>query len=328
MNQDNLQIVSLGNKLRILVTGASGFVASGLIKKLAQDPTSYSVIAASRTACAQPFVNVESVKANLLGEENWADLLSGVDTVIHTAGLTQVVKSSDAERQLQRVNVDGTLNLAKQAANSGVKRFVFLSSIKVNGETTKVGQPFTEEDSPNPVGDYAISKHRAEIGIMRLAKECNMEVVIIRPPLVYGCGVKGNFEKMLSWISRGIPLPLAAIKNKRSLISLENLVDFIIVSAHHPKAANHIFLVKDDCDLSTPGMLYRIGEAMGKPVRMITLPVSWVIFIASIFGRKDIAQRLCGSLQADSSKARLLLGWKPIVSIDEGFQKAVNVRNK
>ena len=221
------------------------------------------------------------------------------------------------------VNTEGTINLARQAAAAGVRRFVFISSVKVNGEETSPGQPFTEEDEPAPLDPYGISKLEAEQGLRDLATATGMEVVIIRPPLVYGPGVKANFLTMMRWLNKGVPLPFGALDNRRSLVALDNLVDFIITCIDHPAAAKQTFLVADGEDLSTTELLRRVGRAMGKPVRLIPVPMGLLQAGARLLGKQEMARRLCGSLQVDITKARTLLGWKPPVAVDEGLRRAV-----
>ena len=220
------------------------------------------------------------------------------------------------------VNVEGTLNLARQAAGAGVRRFVYISSIKVNGEATRRGHPFTAEDAPAPLDAYGISKMEAEQGLRNLATQTGMEVVIIRPPLVYGPRVKANFQSMMRWLARGVPLPLGAIHNRRSLVALDNLVNLIVICLAHSAAANQTFLVSDGEDLSTTQLLRRMGQALGKPARLIPIPSTFLKLSAVLLGKPAIAQRLCASLQVDISKTRQLLGWHPPFSVDEGLKKA------
>jgi UDP-glucose 4-epimerase len=214
------------------------------------------------------------------------------------------------------------LNLARQAAAAGLRRFVFVSSIKVNGEATQLARPFIADDAPAPLDAYGVSKMEAEQGLREIARQTGMEVVIIRPPLVYGPGVKANFAAMMRWLKRGVPLPLGAIHNQRSLVALDNLVDLILTCLTHPAATNQTFLVSDGEDVSTTELLRRMGQAMGKTARLLPVPASWLKVAASLVGKGDVAQRLCGSLQVDISKTRELLGWVPPVSLDEGLRRA------
>jgi nucleoside-diphosphate-sugar epimerase len=221
------------------------------------------------------------------------------------------------------VNVQGTLNLACQAAAAGVKRFVFISSVKVNGECTQSVRAFTEADAPNPQEAYGRSKHEAELGLRQISADTGMEVVIIRPPLVYGPGVKANFAALMKAVQRGWPLPLGAVHNQRSLVALDNLVDFIFTCTTHPQAANQTFLVSDGRDLSTTELVHGLAQAARVPARVLPVPV-WVLKTgAALLGKSDAMQRLCGSLQIDISKARRLLGWVPPVSVEEGLRRAV-----
>jgi UDP-glucose 4-epimerase len=230
-------------------------------------------------------------------------------------------KAADPLTEFRKVNVEGTLNLARQAAEAGVRRFIYISSIKVNGEQTFLGQLFTEDDLPAPLDPYSISKYEAEEGLRKLAQQTGMEIVIIRPPLVYGPGVKANFLAMMRWLRKGVPLPLGAIHNQRSFVALDNLVDLIVTCIDHPAAANQTFLVSDGEDLSITGLLRRMGLALGRPARLIPVPVFLLTAGAALVGRRDMAQRLCGSLQVDISKAQTLLGWKPPISVDEGLHR-------
>lgn len=251
--------------------------------------------------------------------------MRNVEQVVHLAARVHVMndKSSDPLVEFRRVNVDGTANLARQAAAAGVKRFVFLSSIKVNGEFTEVGQPFTADAVPEPKDPYGVSKYEAEQLLRHIASAAGMEVVIIRPPLVYGPGVNANFESMMRWLARGMPLPLAAVtNNRRSLVSLDNLVDLIVTCLSHTKAANQTFLASDGEDLSTADLLRRMGVALGQPARLINLPEVLLKVSATLLNRPGVYQRLCSSLQVDIAKTRQLLGWEPPVSVDEGLRRA------
>lgn len=230
---------------------------------------------------------------------------------------------ADPLTAFRAANVDGTLNLARQAAAAGVKRFVFVSSIKVNGESTLPGRAFAEAEAPNPQDAYGLSKYEAERGLRQLSADTGMEVVIIRPPLVYGPGVKANFSSLMRSVQRGWPLPLGAVYNQRSLVSLSNLVDFIVTCITHPKAANATFLVSDGQDLSTTELVRGMAQAAGVPARLLPVPVWALQAGASLLGKGDAVQRLCGNLQVDISKARSLLGWVPPVSVEEGLRRVM-----
>ncbi|RXK88049.1 SDR family oxidoreductase [Chlorobaculum sp. 24CR] len=316
----------------ILLTGATGFVGSALIDRLLQDK--YSVRAAVRKTMYQFPNGVDVVQVGDLNPEiDWTDALNGVDCIVHLAARVHVLRdeAEDPLAEFRRVNVDGTMNFARQAALAGVRRFVFISSIKVNGEFTLFGKPFSAIEKPEPQDSYGISKYEAEKELAVLSAETGMEVVIIRPPLVYGPGVKANFASMMNWLARGIPLPLGSVYNQRSLVALDNLVDLIVTCIDHPKAANQTFLVSDGEDMSTTQLLQRMGQALGKPARLIPVPVELMTIIAKLLGQGAVAQRLFGSLQVDSSKTRDILGWKPVVTVDEALQKtadAINVSQK
>lgn len=302
---------------RVLVTGASGFVGRALCQQLAARGVDFV-----RTTRREDKVAPTSVVVGELADDvDWSTVLSGVDVVVHLAGRVHVMRDSAADplAEFRRVNTQGTLNLARQAATARVRRFVFVSTVKVNGEGG--AQAYTEDDRPAPQGAYARSKWEAECGLREIAADTAMEVVTVRPPLVYGPGVKANFLSMMRWIKRGLPLPLGAIHNQRSLVALDNLVDFLMVCATHPAAANQTFLVSDGEDLSTTQLLVRIAAALGRPARLLPVPV-WVIHAgASLLGKSGFAQRLCGSLRVDIAKAKSLLGWSPPLSVEEGLRR-------
>lgn len=311
--------------MNILVTGASGFVGSAVVDRLVIH-SEFTLRAALRQVNHQlpPMVDVIQVD-DLAPDTDWLTALQGIDVVVHTAARVHVIHdtATDPLIEFRRVNVEGTLNLARQSAAAGVKRFVFISSIKVNGEGTLLEKPYMADDSPAPLDPYGISKMEAEKGLQQLAMEAGIEVVIIRPPLVYGPGVKANFALIMKWISRGVPLPLGAVYNHRSLVALDNLVDFIIYCIDHPKAANEVFLLSDGEDVSTTELLQKVAKAFGKKTRLIPVPVWLMTFVAKLVGKSDVANRLFGSLQVDNSKARDLLGWQPLVTMDEQLKKMV-----
>lgn len=312
----------------VLITGATGFVGKQLCWRLVSE--GLGVRAALRVANgteALPAACEPVVIGDIGSSTPWGQALTGVGTVVHLAARVHVMDDSvkDPLVEYRRVNVAGTLNLARQAAAAGVKRFIFLSSAKVNGETTRPGFPFTERNPSDPQDHYALSKYEAEEGLCHLAAETGLEVVIIRPPLVYGPGVKANFRSMMHWVEKGIPLPLGAIHNQRSLVALDNLVDFIVTCIDHPAAANQTFLVSDGEDLSTTELLRRVAQAMGKKPRLFPVSVGWLTPAAALLGKRAITQRLCGSLQVDIDKARKVLGWNPPISVDEGLRRAVSL---
>jgi len=307
----------------ILVTGASGFVGQSLCAALLARGKFFRAAVRSMSSMSSAdgldLVDIGDVNS----ETDWSVVLAGQKVVIHTAARAHIMKDEmfDPLAEYRRINVDGTLNLAHQAAAAGVDRFIFISSIKVNGEQTLLGQPFAADGTDAPEDAYGISKWEAEQGLKQIAAETGMEVVIIRPPLVYGPDVKGNFASIIKLVERGVPLPLGAIQNKRSLVALDNLVDLIITCIDHPAATNQVFLAGDGQDLSTTELLRGVAKAAGKPSRLIPIPSSLLMFIATFLGKKAVAQRLLGSLQVDISKARELLGWEPLISVEEGLRR-------
>ena len=310
--------------MTILLTGASGFVGKAFLKTAQQRGLGIRPVFRSlHSAKGHP----EAVHVSELdGAADWSKALIGVDVVVHAAARAHIMREEalDPLAEYRRVNVEGTLNLARQAAAACVRRFVFISSVKVNGEATAPGRPFTAEDAPAPEDAYGLSKAEAEAQLKQVAQETGMEVTIIRPPLIYGPGVKGNFASLVRWVQRGLPLPLGGVThNRRSLVGLENLVDLILVCADHPKAANQTFLITDGEDLSTTELLKRIGKALKQPARLLWVPAGAVSFLAGLVGKNGISERLLGSLQMDMHKTCDLLDWKPSVTVDEGLRKAV-----
>ena len=312
--------------MKILVTGSNGFIGRAFCIEAAS--RGFGVRAASRFFSSSPENNdcvaVGSIDANT----NWSDALKDCDVVVHLAARAHVMNetSHDPLMEFRKVNVEGTLNLARQAIAMGLRRFIYISSIGVNGAETCVA-PFGVMDEPTPHSDYALSKYEAELGLRKLASETGIELVIIRPPLVYGPNTPGKFGALMRWLQRGVPLPLGAVtQNRRSLLALDNLVDFILTCVQHPKAMNQIFLVSDGVDLSTTELLQKMGQAMNRPVRLLPVPARFLVFTANLFGKRATAQSLMGSLQVDVSQTYEVLNWSPPVSVDEGLRRAVEVR--
>ena len=309
----------------ILVTGATGFVGNAVLQRLLTENSLQSVVVAVRRKNRQwPERVLSRVTGNLEPSADWSRAFEDVVAIVHCAARVHVMADTAANPldEFRRVNVEGTLNLARQAANAGVRRFVFVSSIKVNCESTRPGRPFAAGDVPAPLDAYGVSKMEAEQGLLELSVQTGMDVVVIRPPLVYGPGVKANFSAMMRWLKRGVPLPLGAIHNQRSLVALDNLVDLIVTCLTHLAAANQTFLVSDGEDVSTTELLRRMGRAMGYPARLVPIPASWLKLAATLVGKQDMAQRLCSSLQVDIAKTRDLLGWRPPLSLNQGLKKA------
>lgn len=303
----------------MLVTGASGFIGKALCDELLKRKIPATAVKRARTS------TVSIAIGEIDGSTDWSAALRECSTVVHLAARVHVMQDAavDPLSEYRHTNVQGTLNLASQAAAAGVKRFVFLSSVKVNGESTAVGHCFGPNDVPAPQDPYGISKMEAEQGLRLIAERTSMEVVIIRPPLVYGPGVKANFAALMHAVQLGWPLPLGAVHNQRSLVALGNLVDFIITCATHHAAANQTFLVCDGQDLSTSELVRVMSRAAGVPTRLLPIPVSLLRLVGRWLGRTDAIDRLCGNLQVDSSKARDLLGWLPPISVEEGLVRAM-----
>lgn len=311
----------------LLITGATGFVGSALCAQLMAQGRQVSRVV--RTASHELDGYVTHVIPSIDDTVDWSKALSGVNSIIHLAARVHLLndQASDPLTEYRKVNVQGTINLARQAAQSGVGRFVFVSSVKVNGESTKLNRPFTADDIPAPEDPYSVSKFEAEQELLHMATKVGMEIVIVRPPLVYGPGVKANFERMIRWVSTGLPLPFGAItQNRRSLVALDNLVDLLIRCVDHPNAAGRIFMVSDGEDLSTQELLFRLGNAMKRRVRLVSIPVCVLDMSAKLIGKHKVAGRLLGSLQVDIGETRRLLDWRPAVGVDEALQRTVTSR--
>jgi nucleoside-diphosphate-sugar epimerase len=306
----------------ILITGATGFVGQALIKRLDEEGH-LNTAALRRHADALPVSTVMAQVPDICAGTDWSRALRNQDVVIHCAARVHIMNesSSDPLAAFRSINVEGTLNLARQAADAGASRLIYLSSVKVNGEKTFAGQPFRADDVAAPEDPYGRSKHEAEVGLRELSLQTGLEVVIVRPPLIYGPGVKANFFRLIQAVHRGWPLPLGSIGNKRSLVALDNLLDVIVTCVEHPHAANETFLVSDGEDLSTPQLLRKIGFALGKPARLIPVPMVLLKLAGGLTGQGEAVQRLCGSLQVDIHKTRELLDWTPPLSVDEGLKR-------
>jgi nucleoside-diphosphate-sugar epimerase len=307
----------------ILLTGASGFVGRRLAQALIQENS--HLICPGRQPAAIQGADCPLI-ADLSPTTDWRHCLHGVQTVIHCAARVHVMQESarDPLPLFRTVNVAGTLRLAEQAAASGVSQFIFLSSVKVNGEKTTSGKAFTEDCAPQPIDPYGISKYEAEQALLDLGRQTGMAITIIRPPLVYGPGVGANFLSMLKWVKRGIPLPLGSIRNKRSFVFIDNLVSLIICCIQNPQASNQVFLASDGQDLSTTDLLTTSAAVFGVTSRLLPCPPGLLMFMAKLAGKKSAAERLCQSLQVDIHRARGLLGWTPPYTVEQGLQATVN----
>ena len=304
------------SKPRTLVTGASGFIGRALCRELRA--TSHHCIAALRKPA--PFEGEQVIVGDIGPDTDWRPALQGIGCIVHLAARTHVLneRSADPLAVYRQINVEATRRLAQQAAAARVQRFVFLSSIKVNGESTGE-HPFSPNDAPQPQDAYGISKREAEDVLRQIGTETGMEIVILRPPLVYGPGVKGNFLRLLQAVAQGVPLPLASIKNRRSLVYVGNLVDAIITCMDSSAAAGKTFLVSDGEDVSTPALIRKLAAALGRPPRLLPCPPVLLHFAAALLGKRAAAMRLTGSLAVDSSALRQELGWQPRYSLDQGL---------
>jgi nucleoside-diphosphate-sugar epimerase len=313
--------------VRILVTGSTGFVGSGLLARLLELPD-VSLRILHRGEWLQRAEHVDAVRLDDAAspEVAWQPIVHGIDVVIHIAGLahTNARYSREAQQKFWLINAEGTRALAKAAAHSGVRRFVYLSSIKVNGDVTMIGRPFTISDAPQPRGAYAISKLGAEVALRDASANTEMEYVIIRSPLVYGPGVKANFRNMMRMIWRGVPLPLGGIDNRRSLVARGNLVDFIARCAQADAAANAVLFVSDDRDVSTPQLVQQLGFALHRAARLISVPVKLLKCSAVTLGMRDMASRLCDSLQLDISATKELMRWRPPIDLEDAIQETAD----
>ncbi len=307
--------------MKVLVTGASGFVGSELCRHLMeQGVTTTGVVRHSPT---NPVPGVDyQVVSDLRKSKFWKEILVGVDVVVHCAARAHVIRDSENDplAVYREINVEGTRCLVEQAVSYGIKRFIYISSVKVNGEGTS-DHPFKADDIPAPEDSYGLSKWEAEQVLQKIACNSKLEIVIIRPPLVYGPAVRANFLKLMRLVNSGLPLPLGAIHNSRSFVALDNLVDLILTCLHHPAAINQTFLVSDGDDMSTPELLRRMAKAFGKSSRLIPIPALLLRTVALILGKSEYSQRLCGSLQVDIFKAKQLLGWTPKISVDTALLK-------
>jgi len=308
-------------KRKIIVTGGTGFVGGALLTRLVARGDR-DVLAWIRRVDSNLPVGVIPVVPSFSRVFAAGSPVENLDVVVHCAARVHVMSDTaiDPSAEFRKVNVDLTLELARGAVAAGAKRFIFLSTVKVNGQSTGPGLAFKDGDTPQPMDPYAVSKLEAERELRCLAEDTGMEVVIIRVPLVYGPGVKGNFRSMMRWLSTGLPLPLGGLNNKRSLVSLENLVDLIDTCVEHPAAANQTLMVSDDEDLTTSELLHRLASALGRPARLLAVPDSWLARVARLLGREDVHARLCGSLQVDMSKTCELLGWTPPVRVDDALR--------
>jgi nucleoside-diphosphate-sugar epimerase len=307
----------------ILVTGANGFVGAHLCRHMISK--GYGVRAALRSRLPGWQTGEQVVVGEIDGTTDWRGALADMDTVVHLAARVHIMRESEKDplAAFRRVNLDGTTALARQAAEAGVRRMIYLSSIKVNGESS-CGIPFRADDDPRPEDAYGVSKWEAEQALMHIARQTGLELVIIRPVLIYGAGVKGNFGQLMRLIRRGVPLPLAGIGNRRSFLSIQNLLDFLNCCIEHPAAPGEVFLIADGEDLSTPELIRKLGRAMGCDIRLFPVPTLLLRLGGLLTGRSSTIARLTQDLQVDIAKNRDLLGWSPPVAMDRALREMVS----
>ncbi|MDZ4301867.1 MAG: SDR family oxidoreductase [Pseudomonas sp.] len=303
----------------IAVTGANGFVGRALCARLASEGLAYRPLLRRASAPGDWAVG------DIGPDTDWSSAMKGVRCVVHCAARVHLLQDSAASplEAYRAVNVQGSRRLAEQAAAAGVKRLVFLSSIKVNGEHTVPGQAFAASDTPAPQDAYGQSKWEAEMALTEVARDTGLELVVVRPPLVYGPGVRANFLRLMNWVARGVPLPLAQVNNRRSLVALDNLVDLLLLCTHHPKASGQTWMVSDGHDLSTPDLVRAIGHAMGRPARLFGVPPSLLRLGGQLSGRGAEIDRLLGSLQVNAVPTLRALDWRPPLSVEQGLRRAV-----
>ncbi|MFT0867460.1 UDP-glucose 4-epimerase family protein [Pseudomonas sp. CAM1A] len=310
--------------MRVLLTGGSGFVGKAVMERMSASGKFEVIAALRRPMESLPAAVSAHLYDDLSHASAWPQEERAVEAVVHCASRVHVMNevATDPLAEFRKVNVQATLAFARRAANAGVRRFIFISSIKVNGEATQPGAPYRPDDVSVPSDPYGISKQEAEQQLRQLGEETGMEIVIIRPVLVYGPGVKANFLNMMRWLDKGIPLPFGSIHNKRSLVALDNLVDLIQLCCTHPAAANRTFMVSDGHDVSTTELLRQMGEALGKSARLLPVPATLIDWVAASLGKRSLSQRLCGSLQVDISETQRTLGWVPPVDFQTALKAA------
>lgn len=301
------------------VTGASGFVGQALVTHLRRQGREVRELV--RTAA--PGSTGQVAVGDIGGATDWARALEGLACVVHCAARVHVMRESAADplAAFRQVNVEGTRRLARQAARAGVRRLVFLSTVKVHGESTQPGRPWTATDAAHPQDAYGVSKWEAEQALWAEAADSKLEVVVVRPPLVYGPGVRANMERLRRLVARGIPLPLGGVDNRRSLVSLDNLVDMLACCIDHAHAPGHRFLVSDGQDLSTPDLVRAMASAMNRPARLLPVPAAWLRLAGRLTGRSAEVERLVGSLQVDLGPTRAALGWQPPLTAAQGLHR-------
>lgn len=311
--------------MKVLITGSNGFIGQHLVSGI-RNEKGISLIVSSKKYLESLSGQAEQfIFPTIDSSTDWRKVLIGVDTVIHLADLAHDTKlnSNNSDTNYIEANVETSINLAEQSVNAGVRRFIYLSSIKVNGEETLINKPFNAENIPDPQDSYAKSKLKAEIALKQISEISELELVIIRPVLVYGPGVKGNFLSLMQWIKRGIPLPFSLINNKRDLVSINNLVNFIIICLKHPSAKNQVFLISDNVSISTKNLIRKIARFQKKEILLLPFPQVFLSLVFNLIGRKKLTQKLLGSLEVNIQKNLKLLGWSPSQDVDQALRETV-----
>ena len=317
-------------KMKVLITGSNGFIGQHLVSNLRNEKGISLVLSSRKYVESLSGLADQFIFPSIDSSTDWKKVLVGVDTVVHLAGIAHDTKLNPKNSDIKYIesNIKTTSNLARQAVKAGVNRFIYLSSIKVNGEETSINKPFVADDIPDPQDIYAKSKLNAEIALKKISEISDLKLVIIRPVLVYGPGVKGNFLNLMKWIKRGIPLPFALISNKRDLVSINNLIKFITICLKHPSAVGQVFLISDNISLSTKSLIEKLARFQKKKILLLPFPKALLSLVFNLIGRKELSQKLLGSLEVNTQKNINLLGWRPSQDMDEVLKETVEFFTK
>jgi len=316
--------------MKVLITGSNGFIGQHLVSNLRNEKGISLVLSSRKYVESLSGLADQFIFPSIDSSTDWKKVLVGVDTVVHLAGIAHDTKLNPKNSDIKYIesNIKTTSNLARQAVKAGVNRFIYLSSIKVNGEETSINKPFVADDIPDPQDIYAKSKLNAEIALKKISEISDLKLVIIRPVLVYGPGVKGNFLNLMKWIKRGIPLPFALINNKRDLVSINNLINFITICLKHPSAVDQVFLISDNISLSTKSLVKKLARFQKKKILLLPFPKILLSLVFNLIGRKELSQKLLGSLEVNTQKNINLLGWRPSQDMDEVLKETVEFFTK
>ena len=316
--------------MKVLITGSNGFIGQHLVSNLRNEKGISLVLSSRKYVESLSGLADQFIFPSIDSSTDWKKVLVGVDAVVHLAGIAHDTKLNPKNSDIKYIesNIKTTSNLARQAVKAGVNRFIYLSSIKVNGEETSINKPFVADDIPDPQDIYAKSKLNAEIALKKISEISDLKLVIIRPVLVYGPGVKGNFLNLMKWIKRGIPLPFALISNKRDLVSINNLIKFITICLKHPSAVGQVFLISDNISLSTKSLIEKLARFQKKKILLLPFPKALLSLVFNLIGRKELSQKLLGSLEVNTQKNINLLGWRPSQDMDEVLKETVEFFTK